>query len=121
MKYHHLRDEERFVIERLYRAGVMIREIAKFLDRSPNTISREIKKNSVNGEYDRDKARQKASAKRWRAKQQCLKVAMRSFLSVFVEERLNKPYRWSPKQTSGYLERELGIICGIIYKNAGLF
>ena len=93
MKYHHLRDEERFVIERLYNGGSEIREIAKFLDRSPNTVSREIKKNSVNGVYEADKARQKAGSKRWRAKQQCLKVAMSSFLSVFVEERLNKPYR----------------------------
>ena len=118
MKYHHLRDEERFVIERLYRLGAVIREIAKFLDRSPNTVSREIKKNSVNGVYEADKARQKANSKRWRAKQQCLKVAMSSFLSVFVEEKLKK--KWSPKQISGYLKRELGIACSAkaIYKFA---
>ena len=108
------------MIERLYNGGSEIREIAKFLDRSPNTVSREIKKNSVNGVYEAGKARQKASSKRWRAKEQCLKVAMSSFLSVLVEERLNKPYRWSPKQISGYLERELGIICSAkaIYKFA---
>jgi IS30 family transposase len=90
------------------------------LNRSVNTISREIRKNSVNGTYEANKAKQKASNKRWRAKQQCLKVAMDSFLSVFVEERLSKPYRWSPKQISGYLERELNIICSAkaIYKFA---
>ena len=45
---------------------------------------------------------------------------MDSFLIVFVEERLGKPYRWSPKQISGYLRRELGIICSAkaIYKFA---
>ena len=119
-KYHHLRDEERFVIEKLYRVGVLIRKIAEFLERSPNTISREIKKHSVNGAYDAIKAKQKASAERWRAKEQCLKVAMNSFLCIFVEERLEKPYRWSPKQISGYLKRELGIICSTkaIYKFA---
>ena len=120
MKYHHLRDEERFVIEKLYRVGVLVRKIAEFLERSPNTISREIKKHSVKGVYDAKKAKQKSSAKRWRAKQQCLKVAMNSFLSIFVEERLEKPYRWSPKQISGHLEKELGIICSAkaIYKFA---
>ena len=120
MKYHHLSFEERFVIEKLFRVGVLVREIAKFLSRSPNTISREIKKNSVNGEYLAQKAKHKAYALRWRAKRQCLKVAMNRFLSVFVEERLEKPYRWSPKQISGYLKREYQIRCSAkaIYKFA---
>lgn len=117
-KYLHLSFEERFVIEKLFRAGGLIRAIAKLLHRSPNTVSREIKKNSVRGEYLAEKAKVKMSQRRWRAKSQCLKVAMDSFLTTFVEERLNKPYRWSPKQISGYLERELGITCSAkaIYK-----
>jgi transposase, IS30 family len=116
MKYHHLSFEERFAIEKLYCSGVGVRRIANFLSRSVNTISREIRKNSVRGMYDATKAKQKSSAKRWRAKQQCLKVAMNSFLSLFVEERLEK--KWSPKQISGYLKREYGIICSskAIYK-----
>jgi transposase, IS30 family len=120
MKYHHLSFEERFVIEKLYRVGVLVRRIAEFLERSPNTISREIRKHSVKGEYNAVKAKQKSSAKRWRAKEQCLKVAMDSFLCLFVEERLEKPCRWSPKQISGHLKRELGINCSAkaIYKFA---
>src|SRR3989338_4559427 len=119
-KYHHLSFEERFTIEVMYRKDTEIRSIAEFLGRSPNTVSREIQKHSVNGEYDAKKAKQKSSAKRWRAKQQCLKVAMNSFLCILVEERLEKPYRWSPKQISGHLEKELGIICSTkaIYKFA---
>jgi IS30 family transposase len=37
-----------------------------------------------------------------------------------VEERLDKPYRWSPKQISGYLRKEYGIRCSAkaIYKFA---
>ena len=118
MKYHHLSFGERFCIEKMYSAGSAIRRIAEFLDRSVNTISNEVKKNSVNGTYTAEKALQKSSAKRWRAKQQCLKVSMDSFLIMFVEERLCKPYRWSPKQISGYLEKEMGIICSAkaIYK-----
>jgi len=119
-KYRHLSFEERFTIEVMYRKGAEIRSIASFLGRSPNTISSEIKRNVVNGEYLADKAKHKAYATRWRAKEQCLKVAMSSFLCIFVEERLDKPYRWSPKQISGHLELEFGIICSAkaIYKFA---
>jgi len=118
MKYHHLSFEERFAIEKMYCGGFAVRKIAKFLNRSVNTISREIRKHSVNGEYDAVKAKQKSSAQRWRAKQQCLKVAMNSFLIVLVEEKLEK--KWSPKQISGYLKREFNIVCSAkaIYKFA---
>ena len=118
MTYHHLSFEERFVIEKLYSAGSAIRRIAEFLGRSANTVSREIKRYSVRGIYTAEKARQKSSARRWRAKAQCLKVAMDSFLSVFVEEKLEK--KWSPKQISGYLKREYDIQCSAkaIYKFA---
>ena len=117
-KYHHLSFEERFVIEKLRNVGVVIRRIAEFLGRSPNTVSSEIKRNSVNGVYAAKKAKRKAYAKRWRAKKQCLKVAMNSFLCLFVEEKLEN--KWSPKQISGHLKREYGIICSAkaIYKFA---
>jgi transposase, IS30 family len=117
-KYRHLSFEERFAIEVMYRKGTEIRSIASFLGRSPNTISSEIKRNQVNGEYVAEKAKRKSYTMRWRAKSQCLKVAMSGFLCVFIEERMGKPYRWSPKQISGHLERELGIICSAkaIYK-----
>jgi IS30 family transposase len=117
-KYRHLSGKERFLIEKLYLAGSAIRRIAEFLSRSVNTISREIKKNSVKGIYSAEKAEQKTSMRRWRAKSQCLKVSMNAFLCVFVEQKLEK--KWSPKQISGHLKRELGVICSpkAIYKFA---
>lgn len=117
-KYHHLKDEERFCIEKMYCAGSAIRRIAELLNRSVNTVSREISLHSVRGAYDAVKAKQKSYAERWRAKEQCLKVAMSSFLCVFVEEKLEK--KWSPKQISGFLKREYGIQCSAkaIYKFA---
>ena len=117
-KYHHLSFEERFVIEKLWRVKVAIRQIAEFLNRSPNTVARELKKNQVKGEYTAEKAKVKNWQRRWRAKQQCLKVALDSFLVNFVREKLEK--KWSPKQISGYLKRELGIKCSAkaIYKFA---
>ena len=118
MKYKHLCFEERFVIEKLLQGGTRIREIARFLGRSPNTVSREIQKNMVNGEYRAKKAHHKSYFKRWRSKRQCLKVAMDTFLQHFVDEKLRK--KWSPEQISGYLEKDLGISCSAkaIYKFA---
>lgn len=115
-KYKQLSFEERFAIEKLFSNAIPIRNIAIFLGRSPNTISREIKRNSVKGVYDAQKAQKKVSARRWRAKRQCLKVAMDSFLVNFVEEKLE--LKWTPKSVSGYLARELEISCSAkaIYK-----
>lgn len=116
--FKHLSKEERFVIEKLYIAKIKLREIAKFLLRSPNTISREINKNSVDGVYIAKKASNRAYYKRWRSKRQCLKVAMDRFLCKFVERRLRD--RWSPEQISGYLKVDMGIHCSAkcIYKFA---
>ena len=114
--YTHLRKEERFVIEKLIAVGTKIRVIAEVLGRSPNTIAREIARNSVDGIYCAEKANHKAYATRWRVKRECMKVAMDSFLTPFVIEKLQK--HWSPKQISGYLRVELGITCSpkAIYK-----
>jgi transposase, IS30 family len=115
-KYTHLAYEERFTIEKLFNANVAIRSIAEFLGRSPNTISREIKKNSVKGIYTAEKAHKKTYFKRWRSKRQCMKVSLDRFLIRFVEKKLQE--KWSPKQISGYLRREYEIECSskAIYK-----
>ena len=106
------------MIEKLVKARVVIREIARFLKRSPNTVSREIGKNSVKGEYLADKANHKAYYKRWRSKGQCMKVVMNNFLHRFVDWRLRE--KWSPEQISGHLKEQLGIACSAkaIYKFA---
>jgi IS30 family transposase len=115
-KYTHIQFEERFVVEKLFSRGISIREIASFLNRSPSTISYEIKRNTVAGLYTAKKAHHKAYATRWRSKSQCLKVAMDQFLTKFVQEKL--AVKWSPKQISGYLKESLGITCSdkAIYK-----
>jgi IS30 family transposase len=114
--FKHLSKEERFVIEKLFVARVRLREIARFLLRSPNTVSRELNKNSVNGEYLANKADRRAYWKRYQSKKQCLKVAMDRFLCRFVERKLRE--KWSPEQISGYLKVEMKINCSTkcIYK-----
>jgi IS30 family transposase len=117
--YAHLSYEERFTIEKLLAASVSLRTIAKFLNRSPNTIAREVHTNSVKNVYGAGKAHGGAYVKRWRSKRQCLKIAMDMFLRRFVEKKLTE--RWSPEQISGYLRREMDIVCSTkaIYKFAG--
>lgn len=116
--YCQLSFEERFVVEKLYGVGVLIRAIAELLGRSPNTVSREVRKNAVRGEYVAGKATEKARARRWRAKRQCLKVSLDPFLTRFVEEKLEQ--KWSPRQVSGHLKRAYGIRCSAkaVYKFA---
>ena len=116
--YKHLSAAERFVIEKLVRLNLNIRYIAEVLGRSPNTISREIARNVVNGAYVAEKATHKAYATRWRVKRNCMKVATDAFLTLFVTGALKE--KWSPKQISGRLASRYNIICSAkaIYKFA---
>jgi IS30 family transposase len=118
MKYKHLSFEERFVIGTLLKKNSSIRSIALILERSANTISREVKKNCTKGIYDAKKAHHKAYLKRWRSKTQCLKVAMNDFLYRYVDRKLR--LKWSPEQISGELLNEYNITCSpkAIYKFA---
>ena len=45
MKYHHLTPDERYLIYILSQVGISRVKIAKELDRSPSTISREMSRN----------------------------------------------------------------------------
>lgn len=107
-KFTHLSKEERFFIGMSYKAGATVRGIADTLHRSPNTISYEVRKNSVKGVYDWKKADHKAYYGRWKSKRTCLKVSMDKFLDRFVREKL--VLKWSPKSISGYLKEHMNII-----------
>ena len=114
-QYHHLSLAERYVIDKLFSRQTSIRGIALVLERSPSTISGEIKRNMVNGRYEAEKARHKSYVKRKYSKAQCLKVAMDDFLYRFVLEKLKD--KWSPEQMSGYLGRQgLKVSTKAIYK-----
>ena len=103
-QFKHLCEKERFAIEVLFEKDTSIRGIALILDRSPNTISAEIKRCKYR--YRADKAGRHAYLKKYWRKRDCMKVAMDSFLNRFVREKLKE--KWSPKQMSGYL-KNMGI------------
>jgi IS30 family transposase len=101
MKYQQLSFEERVQIELLKRNGVSIRGIARLLERSPNTISRELKEKLVKGAYLPKKAHHKTYYRRYLSKRQCLKVGLDPYLSRFVDTHIR--LGWSPQRMAGHL------------------
>lgn len=102
-EFKHLNLYERQRIEKYLRAGKRRRWIARKLGRSVSSISDEIRVNSVNGVYDATKADFKAYQKRWRAKLQCMKVAMDPDLQRFVIDSMTNEDQ-SPEGISGRLK-----------------
>lgn len=112
-QFKHLCEKERFVIEKLNNSGVTVRGIALILNRSPNTISNELKR--CRNKYKADKANRHSYLKKYWRKKECMKVAMDSFLNKFVREKLKD--KWSPKQMSGYLkDMNIKVSSKAIYK-----
>lgn len=99
-----LSDAERSEIEILRGRGYGIREIARALSRSPNTISREIKVNSVSGQYVACKAKQKSRVSRRSRRYQWRKIEHESELRAFIIDKLSPPNHWSPDEIAGYLK-----------------
>ena len=101
MSYCHLVLSERSQIESLNQLGYSIRKIAKLVKRHPSTIARELKRNLVYQNYDRDQASNLARDRRSLASQVVKK--MNQLLIDLVDRYLKN--RWSPEQISGYLKR----------------
>ena len=63
MKYAHLNATERELIAKKLRVGESMRAIAKALERSPSSVSREIRRNSLADNYVPETARLAAESK----------------------------------------------------------
>src|SRR3989344_9411269 len=88
-KKKHLREEERFCIEKMLQQHKSFGEVARTLNRGLSTISEEVNANGGRGKYDAQKADHRAYLKQWRKKRGCNKVALNSHLTKFVEENLD--------------------------------
>jgi IS30 family transposase len=106
-KKKHLRDEERFCIEKMLKAGHMQKEIACVLGRGKSTVSEEVKLNGGNSGYTAEKAIKRAYLKQYRKKRNCNKVALDGHLTKFVEKKLEAG--WSPEVISYRLEIQSGL------------
>jgi len=97
-----IKKAERLEISILLKKKYSLRSIARELERSPNSVSREIKTNSVGGIYDPKKAQWKARVRRRYSKYQGMKIAEDKTLRNYVEERMKK--EWSPEIIAGRLK-----------------
>lgn len=102
-RYQQLSYEERVKIETLLSGGESVRSIAQTLERSPNTIAREVREKKVRGTYRPKKAQHKTYWRRWQSKRDCMKVALSPELTKLVREKL--ALRWSPERIAGYARR----------------
>lgn len=98
----HLRDEERSQISRWKKEGRSLRWIAEKLGRSVSTLSEELKRNKIKGNYDAPRASEKAYLRRRMSKLQCLKVAVNPELRKFVTEQIEDDQ--SPAGISGRIK-----------------
>jgi IS30 family transposase len=101
-KYAHIAKAERNEIKILLEKGYSYSDIGKALGRDKSSISREIKGNSVKGEYDPEKAEQKAYTRRRNASFRGRKIAVDIPLRKYVEDKLERG--WSPEAIAGRIK-----------------
>lgn len=102
-KYRHFSLEERCEIARLQAQGCSLRQIAAALDRSPSSISRELKRNtgSTVG-YRPAFATDQAGARRWKGSKLDRNPELRAAILKALAQRC------SPEQVAGRMAREAG-------------
>ena len=102
-KYDQFTLEERCAIARLRADGCSLRQIAAALDRSPSSISRELRRNKGGQTgYKPAHAQERSRAKRWKGS----KLDRNAMLRQEVLALLGKG--WSPEQVCAFLERRHG-------------
>lgn len=106
-KYHHFSKTERLELSILLKKGYSLRQIALEFGRSPSSVSRELKRNSVLSIYVPRKAQHKARVRRCYSKYQGMKISGNSWLEDYV--RWAMTHKWSPQQIAGRLNKEFGL------------
>ena len=104
MRYKHFTKDQRNELSVLLNKGYSIRDIAYTIRKNPSSVSREIKKNSVKGQYEPGKADHKAYKRRKYAKYQGMKIMTNFWLRDYIEEKMKLD--WSPEQIAGRLKVE---------------
>ena len=109
--YCQLTEAERYTLSALKRDKRSLRSIAKFLDRSPSTLSREVRRNATtdgrkpNPLYIPSKAQEQANGRRRRSRRVKHHVP-----EVYAEvEGLLAEEQWSPEQIASQLPERIGV------------
>ena len=106
--YKHISKVERLEISILWYKGYSIADIANVLGRHRSTIYRELKRNTVAGEYLPDKASHKAYVRRKYSKYQGMRIVEDMKLREYIHTKLLID-DWSPEQIAGRLAHEVGL------------
>lgn len=102
MKYRHLTPEQRYTIEVLLRQKKSRKEIARTINVSESTLSREIKRNSGQRGYHCQQAQVKAAERQRRLQNyRNLTLELRNFIRTKMTEE-----QWSPAQIVGWLRKQ---------------
>lgn len=109
--YRQLTEAERYTLSAFKREKRSLRSIAKLLDRSPSTLSREVRRNSTidhrkpNPSYVPSKAQEQANGRRRRSRR-----VKHHAPEVYAEvEALLAEEQWSPEQIASQLPERLGV------------
>jgi len=100
----HLSKHERNEIQILRGKGYSLRDIATVLERNVSTISREINRNKVKGEYSAKKANFKAYQRRQRRKIQMKRIRYNDELENYIREKLK--LKRTPQLIAGTRSKE---------------
>lgn len=93
---------ERLEIAILLKKEYSMRAIAAVLGRSPNTVSYEVRNNSVAGIYDPHKADTKAQVRKKNRRFQYSKIEKDSTLKALIITKLKD--HWNPREIAGWIQ-----------------
>lgn len=99
---HHLTVEERDRIAQLWHLGADQKEIAQALERSPATISRELRRNHTSGEYHAAQAQRKAECRR----EERPLVRKMDDPEINGTVRRGLAHQWAPEQIAGRMQQQ---------------
>ena len=103
MSHKQITSEQRNEIAVLKRSGMLQKDIAEMIGKSPSAISQEINRNRESGEdYKARTAKKKTEERREKANQRFRKIENREWLQKHIEKKLKN--HWSPEQISGRLK-----------------
>jgi IS30 family transposase len=104
MKFKNISSVERLEISILKSKGYSIRRIAEKMERSPNTISYELRRNETCGKYDPKKAEAKSHLRKRMRKLQWMKIEQIPELKQYIVSGLKN--KWNPDEISGRMRLE---------------
>jgi len=117
MSYTHFSKTERLELSILLKKGYSHRAIAQAMGRNHSSVIRELKRNTVKGRYDPQKAQHKAYVRRQGSKYIGMKVRTNPRIEQYLREKMSVD-GWSPECIAGriFIDQGLKITAPSIYK-----